>query len=71
MRKPKLTGLDREVRLARDKVATFNFGTDEWEAAMQIVRDLTSKQMELAPKEEFCSIDSGEHRTRLLNGKVI
>ncbi len=56
---------------ARKTVNSLTFGTPEWEAAMQIVRNLVAAEMEAAPKERFCSIDSGWHATRLGNGRII
>ena len=58
------------IQTARAKVNSLTFGTPEWEAAMQVVRELVAKDME-GRKEEFCSVDSGFHRTRLLNGRII
>ncbi len=39
--------------------------------AMVIVKYLCARLDALAPKEEFCSVDSGEHRLRLSNGRKI
>jgi hypothetical protein len=46
------------------------FGTDAWEAAMADVRRLVDQSNAAKPVEEFCSIDSGIHRTRLINGRI-
>jgi hypothetical protein len=56
---------------ARAKVNTLTFGTPAWDSAMQIVRDLVAAEVDALPREEFCSIDSGIHRTRLMDGRVI
>ncbi len=63
--------MEKELKAARKKVNSLIFGTPEWEAAMQIVRDLCAKIDAARPVEEFCSVDSGFHRTRLRNGKII
>lgn len=60
-----------QIKTARAKVNALEFGTPEWEAAMQTVRELTAAFDAAQPKEEFCSLDSGIHRTRLLSGRVI
>jgi hypothetical protein len=60
------TQTERKLAAARAKVRTLSFGTDAWEAAMVTVRALTEQvNAERAP-EEFFSVDSGEHRTRLI-----
>tara|TARA_R110000772_G_C13068436_1_gene416097 strand:+ start:76 stop:258 length:183 start_codon:yes stop_codon:yes gene_type:complete len=51
---------------ARKKVNAETFGTDEWESAMQIVRDLCQKINDAMPVEAFHSIDSGIHPTRYI-----
>jgi hypothetical protein len=56
---------------ARATVNALEFDTDAWEAAMVAVRSLVDQISAAKPAEEFCSIDSGIHRTRLLNGRVI
>lgn len=63
--------LSKQINAARKVVNGLEFGTQEWEAAMQVVRDLVAKHDAQQPAEEFCSIDSGIHPTRLLNGRVI
>ena len=63
--------MTNELKNARAAVNAETFGTPAWEAKMQIVRDLVDEAMKAAPAEEFCSVDSGVHRTRLLNGKII
>lgn len=67
----KTSNLEKELAFARSKVNQFKFGTQEWENAMTIVRHLTERIDSAKPKQEFCSIDSGVHRTRLLNGKLV
>ena len=66
-----MKALNKKIRAARDNVRNYTFGTDEWEAAMEVVRGLCRELDAITPKEEFCSVDSGEHRTRLLSGKII
>jgi hypothetical protein len=66
-----MKALEKKIKAARLNVRNFTFGTDEWEEAMEVVRGLCRQLAEITPKEEFCSVDSGEHRTRLLNGKMI
>ena len=61
----------KQLAVARKTVNSLTFGTPEWEAAMQIVRNLVAAEMEAAPKERFCSIDSGWHATRLSNGRIM
>ena len=63
--------LDKQMKIARKEVNSLEFGTEQWEAAMQVVRKLVAKQMEVLPSEEFCSVDSGFHRTRLVSGLII
>lgn len=63
--------MSNALTAARNKVNALTFGTPEWESAMQDVRTLSSEVDASKPQEEFCSIDSGIHRTRLLSGRVI
>jgi hypothetical protein len=56
---------------ARKVVNGLEFGTPQWEAAMQKVRALVSAQDAANPKETFCSIDSGQHPTRLSDGRIV
>lgn len=60
-----------QLKAARAKVNRETFGTPAWEAAMQVVRNLVATVDAARPAEEFCSVDSGVHRTRLSNGKII
>jgi hypothetical protein len=63
--------LQSQLQAARVTVNNLDFGTDAWETAMAIVRQLAEQISAAKPAEEFCSIDSGIHRTQLLNGRVI
>lgn len=63
--------MTKELKAARAKVNSLKFGTKEWEAAMEVVRVICAKIDAAKPREEFCSVDSGFHRTRLSNGRVI
>lgn len=61
----------KKLAAARQRVNELTFGTPEWEAAMVVVRDLCAQIDAARPREEFCSVDSGVHRTRLPNGRVV
>jgi hypothetical protein len=61
----------KQIEQARKVVNSLQFGTQEWESAMQIVRDLVAKHDAQKPAQEFCSIDSGFHSTRLLSGRIV
>lgn len=65
--------MTNELKVARahcnEMYAKFGFKSAEYEAAFEAVRKITSSQT--VTKEEFCSIDSGVHRTRLLDGRII
>lgn len=63
--------MKNELAAARKTVNSLIFGTPEWESAMQIVRNLVNAEMEAAPRERLCSIDSGWHPTRLSDGRII
>lgn len=63
--------MEKQLKAARAAVAKEAFGTPAFDAAIAKVRAITSKMMADAPKEEFCSIDSGVHRTRLASGKIV
>ena len=63
--------MSRTLKAARAKVNTFRFGTPEWEAAMAEVRRLVEISNAARPAETFCSVDSGVHPTRLLDGRLI
>ena len=60
-----------QLKAARATVNSLEFGTDAWEAAMADVRRLVDQVNAVKPVEEFFSVDSGIHRTLLLNGRVI
>ena len=63
--------LQSQLKAARAAVNALEFGTDAWEAAMVVVRRLVEQHDAYLADEEFFSLDSGIHRTRLLNGRVI
>lgn len=63
--------MSKQIAAARAVVMQHKFGTPEWEAAMQIVRDLCAAEMAARAPEPFTSVDSGWHPTRLLDGRVI
>jgi hypothetical protein len=63
--------LRSQLKAARATVNTLEFGTDAWESAMAAVRSLVDQINAAKPVEEFFSVDSGIHRTLLLNGRVI
>ena len=60
------TQTERKLAAARAKVSALSFGTDAWETAMVTVRALARQVNAERPPKEFCSVDSGEHRTRLI-----
>ena len=64
------TTLQSQLKAARASVNTLEFGTDAWESAMTAVRSLVDQINAAKPVEEFFSVDSGIHRTLLLNGRV-
>ena len=59
------------LRNARAEVGRHTFATPEWEASMRIVRHLADAVNAARPPEPFCSIDSGQHPTRRLDGRII
>lgn len=63
--------LTKQLQAARQVVRGHTFGAPEWEAAMVRVRALCAELDASRPREEFCSVDSGEHRTRLLDGRKV
>jgi hypothetical protein len=65
-----MTKTKQQLKTARVAVNNETFGTEAWEKAMQSVRTLADT-INLATKEEFCSVDSGVHRTRISNGRII
>jgi hypothetical protein len=62
--------LQSELKAARATVNSLEFGTKAWKSAMVVVRQLVETIDAAKPAEEFCSIDSGIHRTRLLSGRI-
>lgn len=60
----------KELKAARAAVNGLEFGTDAWEVAMEKVRALVAEIAAAAPAEEFCSVDSGIHRTRYADGSI-
>lgn len=62
----KLKTLNTKLKAARLKVRDFQFGTDEWESAMVVVRALCEEIAAATPKKTFYSVDSGEHPTFVL-----
>ncbi len=60
-----------KIENARKKVRALEFVTDAWENAMQVVRDLCAMHDSMNEPEEFCSIDSGFHRSRLTSGRIV
>jgi hypothetical protein len=67
--------LQSQLKAAEAVVNAIDYNANSWEAewekAMASVRQLRDQISAAKPVEEFCSIDSGIHRTRLLNGRVI
>jgi hypothetical protein len=63
--------LQSDLKAARATVKSLQFGTEAWESAMAVVRQLVETIDAAKPAEEFCSIDSGIHRTRLLSGRIV
>lgn len=62
--------IDQQIAAARNEVRKHQFGTAAYDAAFDAMRAIT---VALASNrtEEFCSVDSGIHRTRIMNGKVV
>ncbi|MGO8269242.1 hypothetical protein ACC862_24070 [Rhizobium ruizarguesonis] len=67
--------MSKELAAARLKAneayAAYGFHSKEYNEAFEAVRAITTEMVDDAPKEEFCSIDSGIHRTRLLSGRLV
>ena len=61
----------QQLKAARQQANQATFGTQKWDRAMQAVRALVNAINDASPAEEFCSVDSGIHSTRLSNGKII
>jgi hypothetical protein len=62
--------IQAQLKTARVTVNSLDFGTDAWESAMATVRHLVQQISAANHAEEFCSIDSGIHRTRTLSGRI-
>jgi hypothetical protein len=60
-----------ELNAARAEVRRHKFGSAEFDAAFAKAKAISDRIIDAAPREEFCSIDSGHHRTRLLDGRII
>ena len=69
------TALQSQIKAAEAVVNAIDYSADgweaEWEKAMVPVRQLRDQINAAKPVEEFFSVDSGIHRTLLLNGRVI
>jgi hypothetical protein len=69
------TALQSQIKAAEAVVNAIDYSADGWEAewdkAMVPVRQLRDQINAGKPAEEFFSVDSGIHRTLLLNGRVI
>lgn len=63
--------LTKQLTEARREVNRHAFGTDAWETGMVEVRRLVAAIDAQRAPEEFCSVDSGVHRTRLRDGRVV
>lgn len=63
--------LEAARQVAREAYAAQGVKSEQYEAAMDKVRAIISAIEEKRAPEEFCSVDSGSHRTRLLDGRVI
>lgn len=66
-----MKSLKTQLKAARAEVNKHEFGTAEWESEMVVVRELCDAIDAASTPEEFCSVDSGVHRTRLLNGVIV
>ncbi len=49
--------MTKQIKAARANVARFAFGTDEWEAAMVVVRALVETHDAAQPKFIYTSVD--------------
>jgi hypothetical protein len=69
------SALHAQLEAARAVVNAIDYSAidwqQKWDDAMAPVRALTAQIDAAKPAEEFCSIDSGVHRTRLLSGRII
>ena len=62
--------IEQQIEAARAEVRKHQFGTAAYDAAFDAMRALT-RAAAGTRNETFCSVDSGWHQTRLLNGKVV
>jgi hypothetical protein len=56
--------LEKEIKKARKVVNCLEFGTQDWEDAMQVVRSLSEKINQLTNFGEYTSIDGDIFMTR-------
>ena len=49
--------MTKEIKAAHAEVSNHKFGTQEWEAAMVVVRKLVDEQNSAAPKFTHTSVD--------------
>ena len=67
-----ISALKAQLKAARTRVKMSDFGSDAFDEAMVVVRDLVEQIQAAQPVEEYCSIDSGGiYRTRLLSGRIV
>lgn len=59
------------LETARNAVRAETFGTPAYDVAFDALRTITQRLVVNAPAEEFCSVDSGVHRTRLASGRKV
>jgi hypothetical protein len=63
--------LSDKLAIARGAVRRETFGTLAYHAAFERMREITQAMTDIPTDEEFCSVDSGEHRTRLRDGRIV
>ncbi len=63
--------LQEQLTAARLAVNAETFGTSKFDAAFEVCKELARQVDAAKPSEEFCSVDSGMHRTRQLSGKIV
>lgn len=63
--------LTAQIKAARMAVNAQAEGTPAFNAACAVVCSLVAQQSADTPIEEFCSLDSGVHRTRLMDGRCV
>ena len=70
-----MTALKIQLKAAETTVNAIDYKApgwqQKWDEAMIEVRRLRGLIEAGNPAEEFCSVDSGIHRTRLMNGRII